>query len=55
MSNTLCRCWGAYDVGSSCKGSDNTVFGGERGTGNVGVSGFSVDSSGLVVVDEHLI
>ena len=48
---------GAYDVSSSCKGSDDTVFGGRGGTGivtdkEVGVCRFSVDRCGFVGVYE---
>ena len=46
-------------MGSSCKGSDNTVFGVLRCTGivadiEVGVCRFSVDRCGFVSVDEDV-
>ena len=46
-------------MGSFCRGSDDTVFGGSRGTGivadvEVGVSRFSVDRSGFVRVGEDI-
>ena len=40
-------------MGSSCKGSDDAVFGGGRDI-EVGVSRFSVDRSELVIVNEDI-
>ena len=46
-------------MGSSYKGSDDTFFGGERGTGvvadiEVGVCWFSVEKRGFVSVDKDV-